>query len=373
MKKIVSISFLILLWQSFVFAQAQTPDAAKYKADIPAVEEKQQTSAEYKSSADYWQQQVALNASNEDAWMNLYKASRYTNYTEHSRSISTESQAKLNDVLARMNNAVPNSFAWNYCSYLNSNRSDESVAYLKKANTIRPDEQELWDDMLCEAIIAEDATNKYAFSKKLSDAKIYSDAEMEYNRNVLNSVEKDGVLVTHGNVDTYPIIVLQQLYAVRTDVQVICLDWYGSNRYIYKVNAQLGLKEGKNKKSDPYTSLANILSSAKDKSIYLALTLPPDVLKQQAKNLYCTGLAMKYSKNELQNLESLKFNWESLFQKNFIQMNEAINRNYLVPLLLLKEAYASQGNTTSADGMKQMAELIATRFAVKTQIQKQLD
>ncbi len=354
-------------------AQQASEPAAPALVKVPAVEMEQRTNADYKTSANYWQQQVAANSTNEDAWLNLYKATRYTSYTEHSRTIAADNQTKLNDVLARMNNALPNSFAYNYCTYLNSNHSDEAAVYLKKAHTLRPDEQELWDDMLCEATIANDAASKLTFCKKLSENKVYSDAEMEYNRNVLNSVERDGVLITHGNVDTYPIIMLQQLYALRPDVQVVCLDWYGSQRYLSNVQQLLGVKEGKLKKEDPYASIQNVLAGAEGKSIYMALTLPPTVLQEHAKNLYCTGLAMKYSKTELQNLESLKFNWENLFQKNFINATEDINKNYLVPLLFLRQAYTAMGDAAHAEGVRGMAEQMASRFAVKNKIQKQLD
>jgi hypothetical protein len=354
-------------------AMAQQAAEPAAQAKVPAVEIEQRTNADYKTSANFWQQQVAANATNEEAWLNLYKATRYASYTEHSRTIASDNQMKLNDVLARMNNAVPNSFAFNYCTFLNSNRNDEAVAYLKKAYNLKPEEQELWDDMLCEAIIANDDASKLLFSKKLSEKKIYSDAEMEYNRNVLNSVERNGVLITHGNVDTYPIIMLQQLYALRTDVQVICLDWYGSQRYLNTTKQLLGLKEGKLNKDDLNASLQNILAGAEGKTTYMALTLPPTMLQDNAKNLYCTGLAMKYSKTELQNLESLKFNWESLFQKNFINSTDDINKNYLVPLLFLRKAYTAMGDAAHAEGVRGMAEQMANRFALKNKIQKHLD
>lgn len=349
-------------------AWSQDASSAAKAPSVPDAGFDYKSKAEYDDTSIILEELVRTNPTDENAWLNYYKAARYKNYTEHSENISKEAQKKLDDILGRMNNAVPNSYAWNYCSFINSNRSDQAVPYLKKAYELRPLEKELWDDMLAEACISGDEKGTLEFSGKLEKSAIYTNAAMEYSRNVLNSVEKDGILITNGNLDTYPVLIFQKQHQYRTDVRIICLDWMGSARYAEQVSKIFSLKKEKMTVGKPYASLETILQNSKNYNIYLALTIPPDVLSLHLSDLYCTGLAMKYSKKTLQNLESLKYNWEFLFQITSISDGEDINRNYLLPLTLLRDHYLSYGETVKAEAIRKRIDEIAARFGLQSAI-----
>ncbi len=346
-------------------SQIGSTEAAS-KKNIDAIEIQQLTNSEYKSAAELWQTEVQNNAQNEIAWLNLYKSTRYAAISNQTKKISKENQKELTQILEKMNAALPNSFAFQYASYLHGNKSDESFSHLKAAYNIRPNEVELVDDMLCDALITQNGENVRKFAQLLSKQNIYNASEVEYNKNVLNSIEQNAVLLTSGNVDTYPLILMQQLQNFRTDVTVINMEWLNSKTYLSSICLALGIESGNN------FSVEKILSGSK-RPVYVSLTTSQDLIQRNVGKLYCTGLAMKYSKSSIENLTSLAYNWEFLFSKAQIQSSDLLNKNYLLPLLLLRDHYTNTGKPEQADETQNLILQISQRFALEKQIKKHLD
>jgi hypothetical protein len=171
------------------------------------------------------------------------------------------------------------------------------------------------------------------------------------------------VLITNGNLDTSPLIMLQS-EGFRRDVTVVCLDWIGSARNLHRLEAQLVIKPGVIKLNDRNATLASLVQLQSIKAIYLAFTLPSAMLANYKEQLYCTGLAMKYSRVVINNMQSLLYNWEQLFQKAYLAGTDAISRNYLVPAHLLMLYYNGIGDLTKS---KEMQQLIAQKKAIEVQ------
>lgn len=315
------------------------------KMEVVPIEEKRLFSSEYKTTADFWKNEVDANPSDENAWISWYKAERYKNYTAHSKDISKGSQDVLNEIISKMTKSVPESFALHYAMYLNAQKSTEAFESLKKANSLQPDSEELLDDLLAMKVIEGDAAGAKKYSLEIAKRTPFKAPEMEYNRNVLNSVEPNAIILTNGNVDTYPIIIDQQISGLRTDVTVVCLEWLNNEKYAGQIATKLGMSIQKLNSGKPYSALKEILNSSPKIPVYLALTLPPEEIEKYRKNLYLTGLAMKYSTSSVENIPSLVYNWENLFLKNQISSLHELNRNYLLPLIQLYSYYKNKGDT----------------------------
>lgn len=354
---------------------AQSPGIAAEAtiSKVQAVEVVQLNSSSYKSAAEFWKIQTSINSKNEDAWLNYYKAIRYAEYTDKSRKISDAAEAKLVQILGEMQRNVAGSFAFYYANYLQQNRSVSSFNHLENAFLLRPDDNELWDDMLCKSVIENNNQQIDFFARKLSESNIYSEAELEYNKNVLNSVEQNAILVTHGNTDTYPLIILQQVQNYRRDVKIICLDWFNNSNYLSDLSKSDSKLFGKLTINQPYESIKSITKNAQDKPLYLGLTIPGDVVVELSKDLYCTGLAMKYSKSPLSNMISLEANWNQFFSKKTITQKEAINKNYVLPLVLLNDYYKESGRTSDAASIQKILQSIGANFGIQSSLQKHMD
>ncbi len=71
--------------------------------------------------------------------------------------------------------------------------------------------------------------------KKGRENGAFSDALLEYNRNMLNSCEQDAILFTNGDMDTFPVFYLQAVELCRRDVTVINLSLLNTAWYIKKM------------------------------------------------------------------------------------------------------------------------------------------
>jgi hypothetical protein len=339
------------------WAQSPSSDAAPapVMASPKSLEWESADKSEFSNSVDYWKNLVKQNASNEEAWLNYYKCARALALLKDGAVPSKRAQEDLNELIGNMANAVPESFAFHYANYVNGNKSDESFNYLTKAIQLRPNESELYDDMLCNAVISENNAAIGAWSKRMSDERLFTSTELEYNRNVLNSVESQAVLITNGNVDTSPLYMLQS-EGFRKDVIIVCLDWLGSNRYQNLLAGQLKLKPGVFKMNDRSGSFESLLNQLKNKPVYSALTVPSQYLNAHVDQLYCTGLALKYSTTPISNLPSLIFNWENLFSKKYWAVSEGITKNYLVPATVLLAYYDQNKEEAKAAELRQFIQ-----------------
>lgn len=325
-------------------------------------------------------QQVLFDPTNSVSWGNYYRAERYSYYSKTSNDITTTEQKNLDEIVKNMEKYVPDTYEYHYITYLNGNHNTELISHLEKAYELNSKSTEVLTAYTSYYEITGNDAKKKEFCKALSSAGTYSSALLEFNKNLLNSVEQSGILITHGENDTYPVWIQQLVKNERTDVKVLYLDLLENKEYRDKELKELGLSVSADIKTDKAGFLKELASESKTRSVYFANTIAPELLKPMSANLYLTGLAFKYSETAFDNISVLKKNWSEKMVKTYIDsekitdgsLESKMNLNYLPALLLLHDYYSKDGNK-EAEKLKEQALKLGSEGGKEHQVRLYLE
>ncbi len=371
MNKSLSFILLFLFGASTAFSQSAGGTTLPAPTNVLTREQAIMNSNSYElqQNNEALSKQLKINTQQGDQWLNLYLSKRFTAYGEKGRNLNTNEEAELATIINQMKAALGESYEYQYASYLQLNKKDEGLAYLERAYSLNPTNPEIWDDKLFKAVIEENEADQRGFANALVEVGYYSGALMEYNSNVLNSVAQNAVLITYGQLDTYPLMVMQKGYNYRPDVKIICIEWLNSEKYKSQLSKKLGVSV---QHWSSQTPVKTIIADLKQ-PVYVGLTVPPTQLKEIKSQLYCTGLAFLYSMSNINNLESLHYNWINLFAKNFVTNSEPINANYTMALVQLSAYYGQTGNNQRKLEVDQYLKEIGRIHQLEKLIKKHID
>ena len=313
-----------------------------------------------KLSAEVW-----LEPTNAVNWGNYYRAERYSYYSKTSNDITSAEQKKLDEILIKMEENVPNSYEFHYLTYVNGNYNTGLVNHLQKAYELNPISTEVMKSYAAYYELISNDTKKKEFCKTLSESGTFSAAILEFNKNLLNSVEQNGILITNGENDTYPTWIQQLIKNERSDVKVLYIDLLENKEYRESELKSLGITVAADFKTNKAGFLKEFAAASKTRPVYFANTVAPEILKPMNANLYLTGLAFKYSETEFDNISVLKKNWNDKMTKTWIDsdkitsgsLESKLNLNYLPGILLLYENYLKDGNKEAAKLKEQALKL----------------
>lgn len=337
---------------------------------VPSISEPSrtgQTSTFYKSQSNALHAAVLANPYDARAWQNYYEAELYSYYTKTSNDISEDQQEVLNGILADMGKYIPETFEFHYITYLNGHHDTKLFGHLARAYELKPNATELYDEFVAYYEMTGDATKKAEWCKKLSESKEVSRETMEFTYNLIIGLEKNAVLFTHGELDTYPSFIWQSVKKTRTDLIILDLDLLEKDDYRNAKLSSLGISSVIHPLKNKAAFLEDVaLKLSASKPVYLATTVAPEILASMKSKLFNTGLAFRYSNNGFDNIPLLMENWEGKFKKDELSkkvtpgtLTAKMNMNYVPGLILLAEHLRSIGANEKA----KIAEDLAVKFA----------
>lgn len=314
---------------------------------------KQKRSIEwYQEQVDLWRTEVTNSPNNADAWLNLYAATRNIKILGGNKF-----QSDLNKIVQECEKNVPNSFEFNHIKYWNGSidGKEELKPYLFKAYELEPDRPDTYPAMFTHYYLRRNKSQIKEFSKRWYASNDMSSGIYAWAYNLLMSCEEKAILITTGDNDTYPTLVLQNEKEIRKDIAVINLYLIAMKDFQDKYFQELGIplmtkveKDFANT-NEYHIAICKHIRKHSNRPFYYTPGMWWNSSEDLKKKLYVVGLAYKYSEERFDNVAVLKKNYEKYFLKDYLSIEfqndisqEVVDRNkgtYLMPLLTLYNHY----------------------------------
>jgi len=329
----------------------------------------------YVQQAALWKKELHKNPKNAEGWYSYYIATEYSNFGHTKTYSEKELKTKLRQILSETQKHIPETYEYYYLAHRNDHHQD--ISLLEKAIELRPNGA----DALYKLIVEYEVQGAEKKAKKMY-GRLYESGDiasglLDYNYNVLMSTEKDAVLFTNGENDTYPIWILQKVHGIREDVTVLNVGLiYGYKDYLKRLLTQKNLRIELPKEDSRQKFAVKLCQKLREKypgaPIYLALTMSSPYIEPLKEHLYIVGLAYRYTTGKLDNLALLKKNLETNYRLDNLNYNwyseshimtqsitGQLNNNYLTPFLMLAEHYHTSSEYQKRDHWKNFAVKLA--------------
>lgn len=339
----------------------------------------------YKNAAIEWKKVIVENSSDAEAWLYYYTANRMARmfHPEEWEKTKGEYFREPNDIVSEAEKSIPGTFEYNYIKVYNNKKwDDEHEKLLFHTLSLGPDRPEIYDELIRHYEIKRDTVNSRIFNGKWYKSGDVSPGVLNWNYNVLASLEKDAILFTNGDNDTYPVWMLQYVKNFRKDVLVLNINLMMVDEYRNALFEQNSIKpftvdfskykEEKNPLPGVMTELIkHVVNNSQNRPVYFALTLNSELYRNISEKVYMTGLAFKYSDNDFDNMAVLiknyEHNWlldyliEDFTEDISVTVVHQININYLPVFAKLYEHFLISGNDSKTKKIKSLALHVAEK------------
>ncbi|MCF8239127.1 MAG: hypothetical protein K9I85_13280 [Saprospiraceae bacterium] len=383
------ILFLSLLVSSCE-AKAQEPSPQEVHPITEVVHENDW----YLQQAEAWKKKTIAEPTNAFAWYNRYKALRYADFPRIFRD--TVYKAEVAEVVEEMGRAIPESFEYAYIRNWNAHLGEDAWTWLNKAHAIDPTRPEVYSGFLTRFELEGNWAKKTDYARQWYDTRTIAPSLLYLAKNMLESVDQNGILFTHGDNDTYPLWVLQEAKHIRPDVTVINLSLANDRIYFLKLMDHRQIRINLEQIEQVFDKLPQEEKRAwmirhleemnQDRPVYIALTVGNKNLEVLEDQLWCTGLANRYTPEKIDNIAILRRNIEQrmlLDHLTFQPYTESFPYEdglaqstvsvYLTPFLTLTEHYTEAGMATEANRYRELARQVGRLSNRESEVETYLE
>ena len=303
----------------------------------------------YKEQADVWQRIVDVNPKDQWAWRNLFRA---TNYYEMfaNENVKNQDESRTADIIRKMEAILPDSYVLNlskgrFC--LSTDTAARRGDNIYRAIELMPADAcaEDVDYLACRLWSIDPLNEKVkelfikAYQKRWFPSRI-----MQYNRNMLLSMQSGALYFANGDVVTAPMKMIQEALEERQDVTVIPISFLHSDSYMDALYKRLNIKplridvQDYGKYGDEWDKYyeADIIMYLIEKS-QRPTYFSTDILtwtKLDKDSIYNEGLILKYSPRQYNNFDVAMHNVKEVYNLEYLAMPDLVYDSWVTSQML---------------------------------------
>jgi hypothetical protein len=239
---------------------------------------------------------------------------------------------------------------------------ERAFAAARRAVALNAERAEVIAPSLALAHRIGDSAGKERWGKALFERGGLAPGLVEAGRDLLASVDRDGILVAAGEMDAYACWALQAAKGERTDVLVVDRRMLEDGTYRRQVWSAAG---GQGAMPQSGQALMEALATASRRPLHLSLALARQVPGAWSGQLYVVGTVFRYSAVPLDNIPLLEVRWTG-FRK---PMNAGpLSHNYLVLAAVLLKHYRAQDDEAGIARMERTLRTMADKLGATSEL-----
>ncbi|MDR0505971.1 MAG: hypothetical protein LBH32_04015 [Dysgonamonadaceae bacterium] len=375
MKKITKITVLAIFIVSSLSVMAQKPEP------VYSIVRQIRDFDWYEEQAKAWKNEIDNGATDPMAWVYWHEANRmatdFCDYEKWKSKIGTYF-VPTDSILNSAEKAITNSFEYyflkHYAGRNNAENVEDAYKYILKAHEIRPFDNLILPMLLNYYLIQNDKPNIELTCKKWFESNEMPQDILITLYNMLISLDKNAILLVHGDNDTFPCLVLQYAKNIRPDVLVLNVNFAAVSECRENVFNENGIKQIKYENDSisyvtPQQLFKHLIENVTDRPVYVSAFATQDIYKEYIDKMYYTGLAFKYSPKPFNSLAVLRDNVENKFLLDFLKETfynsyaqtvvNWMNACYLSAFSQLYNHYKRIGEKGKAQKIKELSIKIA--------------
>lgn len=331
----------------------------------------------YAAQVDAWQKVIDANPQDTWAWRNLFRATYYNDSFTGSWGKSWEEQdlTKTAEVVRQIEARFPDSFVSNLCKSrfalskdsLASRRGD----FVRRAVELLPEDACAVDvnDLACRMWITDpDSPLVNELFTKSYISKYYPARIMQFNRNMLLSMEPNALYFPNGDLDSAPMKMLQEALGERKDVTIVNVSFLHAPSFMEALYKKLNIqpptlnmqdygKYGKDWYKHYEADIIMYLIKESGRSAYFSPTNPKSSLLNK-NSIYNEGLVLKYSPKPYNNFDVAMHNVKEVYSLEYLaepdlvydswETSEQMDMNHVTLLANLISKFRKKGDEAQA-------------------------